>query len=106
MATKINMNEKEIAHFMRTRNNSWGESLMKRTTVIRRIKYFPRSSNQAQMAYVLYDAHSSFLDVIVSNATSPTSLRVELPKRITVIDDDVFMTRKEYKHYLAFRLDW
>ena len=106
MAKKISMNSKEIAHFMRTRHNSWGESLMKRTTVIRRIKYFPRSSNQAQMAYVLYNTYGNILDIIVSNATSPASLRAELPKRITVIDDDVFMTRKEYKHYLAFRLDW
>lgn len=106
MATKINMNAKEIARFMRTRHNKWGESLMKRTTVIRRIQYFPRSSNQLQAAYVLYDTHGFILDVIVSIATYPTSLRDELPKRITVIDDDVFMTRKEYKHYLAFRLDW
>lgn len=106
MATKIDMNTKEIVHFMRTRNNSWGESLMKRTMVIRRIKYFPQSSNQAQMAYVLYDTYGSMLDVIISNATSPASLRATLPQRITVIDDGVFMTRKEYKHYLAFRLDW
>lgn len=106
MATKINMNEKEIANFMRTRHNSCGESLMKRTTVIRRIKYFPRNSNQAQMAYVLYNAYGHFLDVIVSIAASPASLRAELPKRITIIDDDVFMTRKEYKYYLEFRLDW
>lgn len=106
MATKINMNEKEIAHFMRTRNNSWGESLMKRTTVIRRIGYFPRNSNQCTYAYVLYNAYGNLLDIIVSNATSPMSLRCVLPQRITVIDDDVFMTRKEYKHYLAFRLDW
>lgn len=106
MATKINMNSEEIAHFMRTRNNSWGESLMKRTTVMRRIKYFPRGSNQDQRAYVLYDAHGSMLDVIVSNAASPAYLRAELPKRITVIDDEGYLTRKEYKHYLAFRLDW
>lgn len=106
MAKKINMDSKEIAHFMRTRSNSWGESLMKRTTVIRRIKYFPRGSNQDQKAYVLYDSHGSLLDVIVTHAASPIFLRAELPKRITVIDDDVYMTRKEYKHYLAFRLDW
>ena len=106
MATKINMNGKEIARFMRTRHNSLCESLMKQTSVIRRIGYFPRNSNQCTYAYVLYSAHGNLLDVIISNAASPMSLRCVLPKRITVIDDDIFMTRKEYKHYLAFRLDW
>lgn len=106
MATKINMNEKEIATFMRTRHNSWGESLMKRTTVIRRIGYFPKNSNQVQWAYVLYNTYGNILDVIISAATSPSSLRTVLPERITVINDDVFMSRKNYNHYLAFRIDW
>lgn len=106
MATKINMNEKEIATFMRTRHNSWGESLMKRTTVIRRIGHFPKNSNQAQRTYILYNTYGNILDVIISMATSPSSLRAVLPNRITVIDDDVFMTRKDYKHYLSFKIDW
>ena len=106
MATKINMNEKEIATFMRTRHNSCGESLMKRTTVIRRIRYFPKNSNQAQWAYVLYNTYGDIVDVIISAATSPSRLRAVLPKRITVIDDEVYMTRNNYLYYLSFRLDW
>ena len=106
MAKKINMNEKEIATYMRTHHNSWGESLMKRTTVIRRIGYFPKSSNQAQWAYVLYNTYGNILDVIISAATSPSSLRAVLPNRITVIDGLDFLTHKSYQRYMAYKLDW
>ena len=106
MTKKINMNEKEIATYMRTHYNSWCESLMKRTTVMRRISYFPRNSNQCTYAYVLYDTYGNLLDVIVSNATSPISLRAVLPERITVIDDLDFLTLKSYQRYMAYKLDW
>ena len=102
MATQINMNEKEIATYMRTHHNSWGESLMKRTTVIHRIGYFPKNSNQAQWAYVLYNTYGN----IISAATSPSSLRTVLPNRITVIDGLDFLTHKSYQRYMAYKLDW
>ena len=106
MAKKINMNEKEIATYMRTHHNSWGESFMKRTTVVRRIGYFPKNSNQAQWAYVLYNTYGNILDVIISAATSPSSLRAVLPNRITVIEDLDFLTHKSYQRYMAYKLDW
>ena len=106
MAKKINMNEKEITTYMRTHHNSWGESLMKRTTVVRRIGYFPKNSNQAQWAYVLYNAYGNILDVIISAATSPSSLRAVLPNRIAVIEDLDFLTHKSYQRYMAYKLDW
>lgn len=107
MAKKINMNAQEIAHFMRTRCNNLGESLMKRTVVVRQIKCFPKNSNQCRKAFILYNNLGNILDVIETIAANPATLRQELPKRITVIEDIGYISTKDFKDILkAYKMDW
>ena len=106
MAKKINMNEKEFLNYMRTRCNSIGESLWKRTYVIRQIQCFPKNSNQNRRAFVLYNNLGYILDVIESIAFNRLELNADLTNRITAIEDDTYMNVKDFKHYLEYSLDW
>ena len=106
MTKKINMNCSEILSYMRTRHNSIGESIWIRTCVIRQIQCFPKKSNQCRRAFVLYNEIGNILDVIESIATSRHELNCELPRRITAIEDDTYMSVKDFEHYLEYSIDW
>lgn len=71
------------------------ESMMKRCMVIRKIKYFPKNSNQASYAYICYDGYGCIIMAIESYYINDYELRKSLPNRITFIKDDCYIYRKK-----------
>lgn len=81
------------------------ESMMKRCMVIRKIKYFPKNSNQASYAYICYDGYGCIIMAIESYYISDYELKKNLPKRITFIEDECYIYReKDFKQYI--NLPW
>lgn len=103
---KRSMRTEDFIHYLRIRVNSTGESLLKRTAAIKEYRYFPKRSNQCRKIFVCYDKYGDILDAVESIGISCASLRAQLPKRITVLDYDVYTTAKEFRYYTAFSLDW
>ena len=84
---------------MRTDIDSKTVSLMKKTRVIRIIKHFPKRGNQAERKAVFYGEYGELLTTKEATYLSPVDLRQSLPKRITVIEDNEYMTRKDFDFY-------
>lgn len=81
------------------------ETLMKRCTVIRKIKHFPKNSNQASYAYLCYDGYGCIIMAIQSYYISDYELKKSLPKRIIFIEDECYIYReKDFKQYI--NLPW
>ena len=74
-------------------------SLMTKTRVIRIIKHFPKSGNQANRKAVFYGEYGELLATKEATYLSPVYLRQSLPKRITVIEDNEYMGGKDFDFY-------
>ena len=89
----------QFLYEMRTDIDSKTVSLMKKTRVIRIIKHFPKRGNQAERKAVFYGEYGELLTTKEATYLSPVDLRQSLPKRITVIEDNEYMTRKDFDFY-------
>jgi hypothetical protein len=74
-------------------------SLMAKTRVIRIIKHFPKGGNQANRKAVFYGEYGELLATKEATYLSPIYLRQALPKRITVIEDNEYMSGKDFDFY-------
>ena len=103
---KCSMNTEDFIHYLRIRVNSTGESLLKRTAVIKEYRYFPKNSNQCRKIFVCYTKYGYILDAVESIGISCASLRAQLPKRITVLNYDFYTTAREFRYYTEFSMEW
>jgi hypothetical protein len=90
---------KQFLHEMRTDINSKMVSLMKKTRVIRIIKHFPKRGNQAERKAVFYGEYGELLATKEATYLSPVYLRQSLPKRIALIEDNEYMSKKDFDFY-------
>ena len=81
----------QFLYEMRTDIDNKMVSLMKKTSVIRIIKHFPKGGNQAERKAVFYGEYGEILATKEATYLSPVYLRQSLPKRITVIEDNEYM---------------
>ena len=103
---KNQMMTEDFIHYLRIRVNSTGESLLKRTAVIKEYRYFPKNSNQCRKIFVCYTKYGYILDAVESIGISCASLRAQLPKRITVLNYDFYTTAREFRYYTEFSMNW
>ena len=89
----------QFLYEMRTDVNNQMQSLMSRTCVIRIIKYFPKRGNQSQQRAVFYGQFGNIVTSKDFNYISVQLLRLSLPKRIIVIEDNEYMKLKDFEFY-------
>ena len=74
-------------------------SLMAKAKVVRIIKHFPKGGNQEKRKAVFYGEYGELLATKEATYLSPVYLRQSLPKRITVIEDNEYMSGKDFDFY-------
>ena len=91
--------ELRLVSKMRTDLNSQMVSVLKRTAVIRITKYFPKRSNQSESKIICFDEYGCFIKAYDFKYHSRGSLKSFLPKRITVIEDGYYLSKKNFNYY-------
>lgn len=99
-----NFNAQNFTKAMRCICDNYGNSIMKRTVAVRKIKTFPKNSNQARYAYICYDEYSNQLMAVESICMSIAELHRILPKRIACIEDMSYIPLKEFNEYIKYAI--
>ena len=76
-------------------------SLLKRTKVMRIIKFFPKNANQQTKRLLCYDGNNNVISVKnVTYITREEIVRL-LPKRIVIIEDATYMQKaRDFNYYI------
>jgi hypothetical protein len=93
-------NEEKFMTMLRTETNCKMLSVLSRTMVMRIIKYFPNKGNQRETKIICYNDYG-VIERVYSETTylSPILIRRLLPKRITLIEDEFYMNKKDFNWY-------
>ena len=78
---------------------------MAKTTVLRVIRYFPKNGNQQDKKIVAYNKYGHIIAVFGYEGVqylSVSAIQSLLPKRITLIEDEYYMTKKDFDSYLRY----
>ena len=91
--------EKKLVKKMRREISGRVGSILKRTAVIRVTKYFPKRSNQSEQKILCFNEYGNFIVAYDFKYHSIIDLQRLLPKRITVIEDGYYLSKKNFNYY-------
>lgn len=83
---------------LRTELDNYMRSILSKTSVMRIVKCFPRSSNRQIKTLLCYDEYNQIIKIKNIPYIMREEIKNLLPKRIPIIEDICYLTKKDYDY--------